>query len=47
MEVSLRQLGGEGEELVDVVNLKLDPKIIEQLIDFKTYFPAYHMNKTH
>jgi predicted DNA-binding protein (MmcQ/YjbR family) len=47
LEVALDLIGGETSDVVEVVNLKLDPKLIEELIDFKTYFPAYHMNKTH
>ena len=30
-----------------VVNLKADPEIIPELIDNRSVFPAYHMNKKH
>lgn len=35
------KLGLDGEEDVDIMNLRGDISIM----DFKTYFPAYHMNK--
>ena len=40
-------MGLEGEEKVEVLDLKLQSQKIEALIDNKTYFPAYHMNKKH
>ena len=36
---------GDSDVKVDVINLKLAPDEIKSLIDFKTFFPAYHMNK--
>lgn len=49
MKISFRQLGfTEGvaaEEKVWVVNLKADPKMIPTIINKKSIFPAYHMNK--
>ena len=49
MKISFRQLGfTEGvaaEEKVWVVNLKADPKVIPGIINKKSIFPAYHMNK--
>lgn len=32
-------------ELVDVMNVKLDPNLINELVDNYHYFKAYHMNK--
>lgn len=40
-------LGIEAEEKVNIINLKCDPVMIGFLIDKKTIFPAYHMNKKH
>ena len=34
-----------GEELVDVINLKIDSEKITNLLKVKGYYPAYHMNK--
>ena len=45
--VTKEKLGLEGEEKVEVLDLKLQSQKIEALIDNKTYFPAYHMNKKH
>lgn len=46
MRITLRQLGLEGDGNVSVVNLKADAeKISAGLVDRKSVFPAYHMNK--
>ena len=45
MIVSKDKLGLEGDEKIDVLNVKLSPEHIEKLIDRTHYFPAYHMNK--
>ena len=49
MKIKFRQLGfssgAAAEENVWVVNLKADPKIITNIINKKSIFPAYHMNK--
>lgn len=34
-------------EKIEVLNVKLDPEHVEELIDNQKYFPAYHMSKTH
>lgn len=45
MNIPKRFITGDSDVKVDVINLKLDPDEIKSLIDFKTFFPAYHMNK--
>lgn len=45
MEISFRSLGFDSEEKVWAVNLKTDPELIPILVDNKSIFPAYHMNK--
>lgn len=45
MSVKYKVLGFDTDELVDIINIKLDPSEIEELIDNKIYFKAYHMNK--
>ena len=47
MKVKYRQLGLTGEEEVWVVNMKAPDDKIPSLIDKKSIFPAWHMNKKH
>ena len=45
MRIKFKNLGFESEEPVWVVNLKADPEKIPVLVDGKSVFNAYHMNK--
>lgn len=45
--VSSRKLGLPSDRPVEIVNLCDAPEVVSELIDRKTYFPAYHMNKKH
>ncbi|MCQ2575436.1 MAG: MmcQ/YjbR family DNA-binding protein [Treponema sp.] len=45
MQIPFKKLGFESEELVWCVNLKADEKKIPELVDRKSIFPAWHMNK--
>lgn len=45
MNIPFKCLGFQSEEKVWVVNLKTDSEKIEELVDRKSIFPAYHMNK--
>lgn len=45
MSVSYKTLGLEKSGKIDILNVKLNPELIESLIDKKHFFPAYHMNK--
>ena len=45
MNIPYKSLKIEKEGKIDVLNVKNKPSKIEHLIDFKHYFPAYHMNK--
>lgn len=47
MEIPRNRLGLDGDESMDVVNVKCDPFLIETLWDEMGFFPAYHMNKHH
>lgn len=47
MRIKYRQLGLAGDENVWVVNMKADQDAIPNLIDRKSIFPAWHMNKKH
>lgn len=45
MDVPKNKLGLQGEELLDVVNLKCDQILIGSLRGEHRFFPAYHMSK--
>ena len=47
MRIKYKQLGLTGDENVWVVNMKADQTEIQNLIDHKSIFPAWHMNKKH
>ena len=47
LTISKRKLNLDSDEIIEVINLHNIPKEIEKLIDYKRYFPAYHMNKKH
>lgn len=47
MRIPMHSLGISSEEKVNIINLKCDPVMIGFLVDKKTIFPAYHMNKKH
>lgn len=47
MDITYRKFGFESDEPVSVVNLKVDLDKLETLLDGKSVFPAYHMNKKH
>ena len=45
MSIPYKTLGLDKSGKIDVLNVKLNPDLIENLIDKKHFFPAYHMNK--
>lgn len=45
MNLSRRKFGIDSDEMVDVINLKADPMLIESLIEEPGFYRAYHMNK--
>lgn len=45
MRIKFKNLGFESDEPVWVVNLKADAEKIPMLVDKKSIFPAWHMNK--
>ena len=47
MRIKYRQLGLTGDENVWVVNMKAEQDDIPNLVDHKSIFPAWHMNKKH
>lgn len=47
MHIPYRSLGFDVDGMTDVCNLKNRPEFIQELIDYKCFYPAYHMNKTY
>lgn len=47
MYLPYKTLGLDKSGKIDVLNVKLNPELIESLIDKKHFFPAYHMNKNY
>ena len=43
--VSKRKLGLDSDEIVDIIDLRIDPQVLPTLVDGKKYFAGYHMNK--
>ncbi len=46
MPVGKSHLGMSGDGYVDIVNVKLDPMLIDMLRQQEGFLPAYHMNKS-
>lgn len=46
MKVKRRTLGLEGEDDIDILNVKCNPEMIDLLRMSDGYLPAYHMNKS-
>ncbi len=47
LTVSKQKLGLPCDESVGVLDFRILPEELEALVDYKTYFPGYHMNKKH
>ena len=45
LTVSKKKLGLQTDEVVEIIDLKLQPERIERIIDNERYFPGWHMNK--
>lgn len=45
--LSKRKLGIASDEAIDIIDLRITPEDIDSVIDNKTFFPGYHMNKKH
>ena len=43
----MKTLTGKGEGTLEVINLRVDPKSIGEIVDNIRIFRAYHMNKKH
>lgn len=47
MDIPREKLGLPGDEILSVVNVKCDPRLIGSFREEAGMFPAYHMNKAH
>ena len=47
LTVSGRKLGLDTDEILEVLDLRMLPQKVQETIDGKKIFPAYHMNKQH
>ena len=45
MDIPKNKLGLQGDEILDVLDLKCDSILIGSLLNETGFFPAYHMNK--
>ena len=47
MSVEKCKLGLEGNEFVDIMDVKCDPEMTSMIIQTFGFLPGYHMNKQH
>lgn len=47
LTVSKRKLGLDSDEIAEIIDLRLVPEQMPNLIDNEWYFPGWHMNKKH
>lgn len=45
LTLSKRKLGLDSDEVICVIDLRIDPQLLPKTVDGKKYFPGYHMNK--
>ena len=45
MNIKPQCLGLHGDDEIEAINVKIDPKELNQIVDNNKYFRAYHMNK--
>ena len=47
LTVPKQKLGLSDDKTVEIFDFRILPEELEALVDYKTYFPGYHMNKKH
>lgn len=47
LTISKDKLGLDSNEKVEIIDLRILPEEIENIVDNEKYFPGYHMNKKH
>ena len=45
LTVSMDKLGMEGNEIIEILDLRIKPEELEEILDERRYFFGYHMNK--
>lgn len=45
LTVPKSKIGLEGEEILEIIDLRIRPEELEHTLDYIHYFPGYHMNK--
>ena len=45
--VEKRKIGLKGTDKIEILDLRIKPEEVEQIVDGKRYFLGYHMNKKH
>ena len=45
--VQKQKLGLTGDELIEIIDLRMKPDGLKEVVDHQKYFPGYHMNKSH
>ncbi len=47
MRVQRNKIGLNGDDYIDILDVKCDPLLLTGLLSTKGVYPAYHMNKSH
>ena len=47
LTVQAEKLGLDSDETVEILDFRVEPGELEKLVDYKLYYPGYHMNKKH
>ena len=47
MDLTVDKLGQQGDNVVDIINVKVNPELNDILKQKKGFYTAYHMNKKH
>lgn len=47
MSVEKSKLGLDGDDIVDILDVKCDPEMTGMIIQTYGFLPGYHMNKNH
>ncbi|MDE6583203.1 MAG: MmcQ/YjbR family DNA-binding protein, partial [Clostridia bacterium] len=45
--ISKRKLGVDSDEVIDIIDLRIETEKLEKVVDKKSFFEGYHMNKKH
>lgn len=47
LTVEQNKIGLTGSDMIEIIDLRMLPEKIKELVDGEKYFPGYHMNKKH